>query len=610
MLRGFPAQRTNAIYGDANAATATVVPDLAAAADGTNFAVSADSSILNFNQRLDLQDLVYETATEEVYSSVIADGHLVIQGNTMGWADVSKMVIEFDVLLSRDINALYPLSTNVNAAASGTNGLVELKYAEAVDRYQYNTDRWTMPNFNFLQPLDQLVIQMGENNQVIGRSQMNYLPGIKMIAQDCKLGPEEFRELLTMGSPCTQSFSTYDMPTRSDAGGGFMINDAGYSYTPEFSKWQSGLYKQINDYLTASTDNIGAIQGAPDRWITSPVPFKIGIPVKYLNSFFRESAYLPPGLRYRFEINYNTNQHFFADTVLYQRDPTQQQSQLKGYVQRWNIQYGKDMRLVYRRDTLRQPQAASIMNQWITRPFLYMYNTYEYVEIPTNGSIITFMKDIAISQQRPSSIFIKVLPDFVGTGYQTRNLTTLPLTVPAKPGNIVLQARDFKASDCTNISYTNIKIDIAGRQQYFLRTRNLTATQLIPSLYDGTIVVNQLTDKNINQDMDQLNAFGISFMAQGAAGGPMEISINPGDMQRNGYMSADVGATVIRVTVDVQQLTQNNTFKPIPAGYKVVIYKRLQEELELDGKKNITTISWPAVKSNSEYIIQNTYNLN
>jgi len=266
--------------------------------------------------------------------------------------------------------------------------------------------------------------------------------------------------------------------------------------------------------------------------------------------------------------------------------------------------------LVYRRDTLRQPQAASIMNQWITRPFLYMYNTYEYVEIPTNGSIITFMKDIAISQQRPSSIFIKVLPDFVGTGYQTRNLTTLPLANPAQPGNIVLQARDFKASDCTNISYTNIKIDIAGRQQYFLRTRNLTATQLIPSLYDGTIVVNQLTDKNINQDMDQLNAFGISFMAQGAAGGPMEISINPGDMQRNGYMSADVGATVIRVTVDVQQLTQNNTFKPIPAGYKVVIYKRLQEELELDGKKNITTISWPAVKSNSEYIIQNTYNLN
>ena len=51
-LRGnFPAQRSNAIYGDANAQTATVVPDLAAAADGVNFAVSADSSVLNFNQR-------------------------------------------------------------------------------------------------------------------------------------------------------------------------------------------------------------------------------------------------------------------------------------------------------------------------------------------------------------------------------------------------------------------------------------------------------------------------------------------------------------------------------------------------------------------------------
>ena len=81
-------------------------------------------------------------------------------------------------------------------------------------------------------------------------------------------------------------------------------------------------------------------------------------------------------------------------------------------------------------------------------------------------------------------------------------------------------------------------------------------------------------------------------------------------MQKNGYMSSDVGATVIRVTFTATQNTTNNVFLPIPRDYKLVIYKRLQEEIELNGKKEITTISWPAVKSNSDYLIQNTYNLN
>ena len=102
----------------------------------------------------------------------------------------------------------------------------------------------------------------------------------------------------------------------------------------------------------------------------------------------------------------------------------------------------------------------------------------------------------------------------------------------------------------------------------------------------------------------------VSHFCNDQAGGPLEISINPGDMQKNGYMSSDVGATVIRVTVDVEQTTLVNQYKPVPTGYKVVIYKRLQEELEINGKKEITTIHWPAVKSNSNYIIQNTYNLN
>ena len=80
----FPAQRSNAIYGDANAQTATVVPDLASAADGVNFSVTNDSGMLNVNQQLVLQDFIYSTTTEEVYASILSPGHVAIIGNTMG----------------------------------------------------------------------------------------------------------------------------------------------------------------------------------------------------------------------------------------------------------------------------------------------------------------------------------------------------------------------------------------------------------------------------------------------------------------------------------------------------------------------------------------------
>jgi hypothetical protein len=602
MQRGnFPAQRSNAIYGDANAQTATVVPDLAAAADGVNFAVSADSSILNFNQRLDLQDLIYETSTEEVYASVIAPGHLVIQGNTMGWTDMSKMVLEFDINLTRaDVNPVGDYADKI--AYDGTS--IKTMDTNNAGLLWSPPSEWNMPNFNMLQPLDQLVIQMGENNQVIGRSQMNYLQGIKMVAQDNKLAPEEFREIMMLGNPNTQANTAYlgaNVP---------WAQTASYANTAEFNNWFNGLYEQLNRYVdisSAPTANIPStnIDNIP---FIQPQSLKVGIPLKFLNSFFRTSAYLPPGLKYRIEINYNTSKFFFGDYIKSLFTGTLDNQIQDVRYKRWDISYGTDMRLTYRRSTLRQPQAASIMNQWITTPFLYLYNTYEFVEIPTNGSQTVFMKDIAISQQRPSSIFIKCLPDYNGTEWVNRPMDATNQLQNSRTTNT--QTRDYKSSDCTFVSFTNIKIDIAGRQQYYLRTRNPAITTNIPSLFDGTEMVNQLATKNVDQFLDEQGCVAHGFMAQYVSGGVYQISINPGDMQKNGYMSSDVGATVIRVTFTATQNTTNNVYLPIPKDYKLVIYKRLQEEIELNGKKEITTISWPAVKSNSDYLIQNTYNLN
>ena len=604
----FPAQRSNAIYGDANAQTATVVPDLAAAADGVNFAVTADSGMLNVNQQLVLQDFIYSTTTEEVYASVLSPGHVAIIGNTMGWTDKQKMVLELDINFTN--NTTIPTFP----ASVGGTPIAEKAWVPSrlVQSGQEDSRRINMPNFNILQPIDNIVIQMGDNNQVIGRSQMNYLNGIKMIAQDNKLSSEDMREMVNLGSPLTHSgvlkdaarVSSYAIPPTTANTSASYVFPGKSSMRAEFTAWQDAMYKQIQEYIAYTLR-------APNA--TKP-SFKVGVPLKFINSFFREPGYLPPGLRYRIEVNYNTAAQFFCDWVntsnyAISGDLASSDSNIN-YYGRFDISYGTDMRLVYRRSDLRQPAAASILNQWITRPFLYMYNTYEYVEIPTDAATTTFTKDIAISQQRPTSIFFKVVPDSTGS------LSTTPIfrqlnvqTTGTDRAGLQLFARDFANSDCAFIQFADVKVNIAGRENYYLRNRSILGSQMIPMLQDGTDMLNHMINKNVDQDLDE-GPNCSPYMVQSNEGGYLQISINPGDFQKNGYMSSDTGATVIRVTFTCTNATNENIYKTLPKGYKIVIYKKLQEEIELDGKKDITTISWPAVKSNSNYLIQNTYNLN
>jgi hypothetical protein len=187
-----PAGRTQAIYGDANAQAATVVPDLAAGADNQALSVSANSDELNFNQKLDLNDLIYDTNTEEVYASVISAGQVAILGNFMGWVDCSKIYLEVDCGFK---------FTNIFRTSQTTESFTW----PVVDTKDFNDGecfyRCSFPNFSMLQPLIRLTVQMGENNQIIGRQQMNYLQGIKLVAQDYKYQPEEVTEMCNIGCP-------------------------------------------------------------------------------------------------------------------------------------------------------------------------------------------------------------------------------------------------------------------------------------------------------------------------------------------------------------------------------------------------------------------------
>lgn len=578
------AQRSNAIYGDANTQTATVVPDLAAAADGVNFSVQSDSSVLNVNQELVLQDFIYETTTEEVKSSINQPGHMAIVGNTMGWTDKEKMVLELDV----NIKLTTKVPVNVEAAYVSIATAGNWDYI--FDANPETVSKISMPSFNVLQPIENIIIQLGTNNQVIGRSQMNYLRGVKMIAQDCKGTPEEYRELAQIGSPVSRCvYQGNDQPNNSWRS---MKFKEASNLPSEFLEVHSQIWRQIQE----------ATQATYRRNVAPPgiITCKVGIPLKYINSFFKGAGYLPPGLPYRIEINYSALDHFFADWNKIANHSNDYRSAV------YTISYNSLSSLIYRRHQLRQPAAAAIMNQWITRPFLYMYNTYEYVEIKTDGSTRVFNKDIAISQQRPTSIFIKVYKNNESDLYLNPVVRTLDLNdEPFGRRNI----RDYKDSECCAIAFSNIRINIAGREQYNLKTPYVNQLSTVPFLNDGTGLLNNMINKNVDQEMDECSVF-VSNMASDNEGATLQISINPGDFQKNGFISSDTGATVINLEFTCTNNTGNEDYKTIGTGYTIVVYKKLQEEIELDGVKKITTIQWPAVKSSANYLIQNTYNLN
>lgn len=592
----FPAQKTNAIYGDSNAQTATVVPDLSAAADGINLQVSSNLDELNINQRLDLNDLVYDTNTEEIYASIVAPGQIAITGNTMGWTDVSKMFIELDLGFSYTVQGTFAKSTPVN-------GVNNNQYRDFM-----NANKASYPNSMFLQPLIRFVAQMGENNQIVGRQQMNYLQGIKLICQDLKTSREEIYEYMNMGSPRSHQGRTINNTLNAQGTTAWQSQDIRNKSTSLKTDEQNIFNNIIGDimsYLESVKANAGTTTST--NW-SATQRFKLAVPLKYLNSFFRESAFIPPGLKFRFEIEYSLSSFLIcmipavddSSAALSLSDP-------KGNIM-VSCNYGTDIRLVYRRHQLRQPEQAKVNTMWLTKPFLYMYQTYEFIEIPCDGVNIHFEKDIAISQQRPTSLIMKVLPVSTNnTGVILRQLGT-PYTNTFGT-NPTLSVNDFSNSDATYVNVSNLSVYIAGRQNYYLRTRIVNGNRIMPNIMDGTNILNHATNRHIDQELDEESLLS-SGMATNEDGMYLQISINPGDMQKNGYISTDQGATVIRLAFDITNATQDPAYQVLSTNYKIVVYKKLQEQLQLDAAKNITTITWPAVKSNSGFLLQNTYNLN
>jgi hypothetical protein len=611
LLNNIGANRTSAIYGDANTQAATIVPDLTKAADGVNLTVTSNSDELNIYQTLNLNDLVYETLSEEIYPTEVAGGHLAIQGNLMGWTDMTKMFLE-----------LNPKFTFTDVPAD----------ILAADRYIDNSNLTNIslisnqPSFAMLSPLIKFEIQMGNNNQIVGRQMMNQLEHIKLIAQDNKMEDGDIEEMTNMGLPLTRNLPTF-LQAKNSTGtsvinSGLLTSFAGdITSTSVTEKYLNLWNSKLSDLLQLAWLNYAAnISGTPFTGLDylKTTSNYIAIPLRFLNTFFKEKAYLPPGLKFRFNIEYVEGVNFpiaqIPINVITTFPGTSAPSITNLYYITLNVRWEKNMRLTYKRSMLRAEAQARINQALQTRPFLYNYTTYEYIAINTDGVRKIFIQDIAVSQQRPTSIFFKVVP-IITSGTTSRTLGITSNSYRAFGTNALLTTTDYPYSECCAISFSEIKIYIAGRITLYYRTSSVDSNMLLPYFKDGSQLINNAANKHVDQNNDQTALFNSSFQSS-FDGTFIQISLNPGDMQKNGEISTDMGATVIRVEFTLQNNTTDKSggltgdYRTVPQGYRINIYKKLQEQASLDGAFNYTTITWPAVKSNSGYLISNTYNVN
>lgn len=597
-----PVGRVSTIYGDQSTQAATIVPSLVQAADGKSIDVVSDINTLNNNQKVVIDNLISETQIEYVYAQIQSNGNLQFVGNTLGWVDMSKMMleipVEFDVIWDQN-KIINIMKSNADDALGAQNAIIAA--IEASDK------NLTWPNLSMLQPFRQFQIQLGENSIYMGRQSMQDLIGIKMVAQDNKLPVEELKFYTQLGHPNTYS---KQMGLANNVGGYSNIgNDHDDPYI--FSNWVKKLEEMTLNALFKAISNKQSLN-------QTKLAYSLCIPLKFLNSVFQHSAYLPPGIPFRFTLVFNVEPHFIGAISLPDNDTyftTRFSNAITmKYVANTTNEGLIQPRILYRRHVINAQDQLAINESWARQPFLYNYQTFERKEEIIRGNQFEYEFDLAISQQRPTSIFIKIVPP-------DSKFNSIPIGSPITRqlkedgnenkffewSNYDPSALDFFASDCSFITIDDLVINIGGQQPYRIISMSKNGFQF-SSLADGNDLLNLYTNANVDQNLDQ-SSVTISRPATRYMSHPYIISINPGDRQHFQNVAADKGAVTIRIRLSIKNSTIVKDKQALPDGYRILVFKKVSEQFTINAQKNVEVIAFPAIKSSNNYLLTQTFNM-
>lgn len=626
------------IYGDAGVQQATYIPDLNQLGADPYVNITTNSGELNIFQQFNIEDNWYDSRYEEMYVTQNSSGSganytlASIQGNTMGWVRTDQMILMVPVVITT-----YAFGTGASAAQNDWQYIAPRRRIIAA----------AQPDFALFEVFNKIAIYLGYNNQPCARTQQFFRDGMKAALADLKLDANSQRILAQWGLPTSMLSQT---PTGATAGlpplaTGF-TDDTGYTTLGGVVEASQGDcignpavealdIEWIKTWVTTllSVSEYGNINtGAPQRTQTiggnvyqgRVAQLNLPLPLYWINNFFRGKQYLPPDFKFKIDVegygdSVSTtigNPVTIAIGGLWPPPTYTVNSGVAILVTNFFATAGINfsaMKLIYINNTLRQPLQAEINQKWIRYPLLYNYETMESYEIDasnsSNGTMI--VRDIAISQQRPTTLLFRFLDNVSSAAWTSPystggipSLTDTPITInnsisPKIVGNSLTTANAYP-------QILQISVIIGGRTQYYYRNdTNIypLAGNHYPNVYDCLA---------LQQNKESFNGYSVNSSEKltidgqytgsigGSGGNNFIMNISPGGRVDRSRVPSDLGATVIRVIINMNNGLANSK--------KLQIWKKMPEQISVDTNKNVTLIMWPAIKSNNGFAISNVTN--
>lgn len=627
-------QNTSSIIGDASTADASFIPNLQNLSNDPYVTVSSDSSQFNIWQQFRMSNNFLESTILENYVTQSNLGSSIssytLQGNFQGWVPTDQIYLSIPITIRASSGRQIKNDGSANLVAQ--DPAVFLSFMEALQQRILAQDDFPqrttfavpsvslcsdltellMPDFALLHIFERIGIYGGNNNQALGRTPMFDLEGMKQVAFDDKFDDVKIQDYGMWGVPVSvmasqyqqpygennvlsDEYVSYNFPVDSDS-----VSSAGTTINREWYKAFGKILMQTSTHNEATRTAVGDTNIADYYTKTINVPLKLSM----INSFFKTSQFLPPEFKYKIDLRAQNDFTTIACT---------DRSQYKGGATCWpntcifDAKMSGPPKLIYVSHTLTQPMQDSLNMKWMQYPFLYNYETYEIYDIACNDQSV-FQQNISISQQRPTQLTFAIIdtesnfpPDRFGAAQVRGGLANKTIKIDAN--NLNTQKIDppaiFSPRISLNLFLEYFSISLSGRKIIEYKNEDGAPTS-IPNSYD---MIFQSAQQNSYQRYGTSGqtddaTFGQFNIRRG--GNRLIVTIAPGMYADKGFMPVDRGATMITV-----QMKFNGK---LATSKKIQIIKKLPEQLCIDVNKNVTSIMWPAVKSNQGFLVQNTVN--
>lgn len=555
-----------AIYGDQNTQQATTAPDLNKISDGQNLETFTNTEVFNLNQKLMLNNTVYDTRNSWFNVQSQTTNAATIQGAFDGWVPSDSLILSIPMRITSDRSDQATI------------------YAQAW-KYMNSGD------FAALNIFDLVRCYLGRNNIRVGRPSGELCNIFKASLNDNEYSPAEADIIGHLGLPYTKA-ATFSPPTINSTTG----DESGSTYFPI---WEERWDKCGLDVIDMIGKNITG----------SEAIIELNIPLCAIVSYFKVKQWLPPNMPIKMELQFKTSPQQLG-TFAYDTGPST--------ITWTNFSFTPiltQMKLFYRSHLLASNVQLDINQEWVTKRFLTNYYTYEYQEfIGTNNQ--TFTMNATISQQRPLELIFRIVPQNQSADIAAYTTYQDCISPYHNYNYIYINIGGRNKIEYYNL-YSTPNPQVGFRKAQDMLNATINARQY-PSKRDMT---SYKPTSSIFQANKQFQTGASKFELM--RGFQLPIVINPGDMLDTNTMATDQGAVSITIELNIDQLnitgvaSGDGKYKPVwttsamTNAYKLVVIKKYPEQLLLSQDLNVQLVQWPAVVSQpNQVFISNTFNNN